>query len=73
MRQILIAMSVVLGVVLLRIGFVYFQYPAPARHQRREASGDVPAEYMSPHLRILMFYSAEATPKLGEPATIATA
>ncbi len=71
MRQPLIALSVVLGVVLLRMGFVYFQGPAlPAAPKFKAPPAGVPAEYLSPHLRILMFYSAEAAPEMGKPATV---
>ena len=71
MRQPLIALSVILGVVLLRAGFVYFQGPArPPATKVETPSVWVPDEYMSPHLRILMFYSAEESPKLGRPSTV---
>jgi len=71
MRQPLIALSIIVGVVLLRAGFVYFQGPArPAAVNLETPSVWVPDEYMSPHLRILMFYSAQAVPKLGRPSTV---
>lgn len=71
MRPIVIAVLVVLGVVLLRYGFLKFQPPAaPAGPPTEAAAPDVPEEFLSPHLRILMFYSAELRPPLGRPATV---
>lgn len=69
MRQILIALSVILGVVLLRAGFVYFGGPAPA-HRVKAPPVEVPPEFLSPHLRIMMFYSARAAPEMGKPAAV---
>jgi hypothetical protein len=71
MRQPLIALSVMIGVVLLRAGFVYLQGPARPPAAKLEApTSEMPDEFMSPHLRILMFYSAEESPRLGQPSTV---
>ncbi len=71
MRQPLIALSIIIGAVLLRAGFVYYQGPArPTATNLEMPAAGVPDEFMSPHLRILMFYSAEPSPKLGRPSTV---
>ncbi|MBE0656942.1 MAG: hypothetical protein IH602_04585 [Bryobacteraceae bacterium] len=71
MRNIIIALLVVLGVVALRFGFVRTERPAaPGGSDSSAIQPDIPEEFLSPHLRILMFYSAEAAPRLGRPATV---
>jgi hypothetical protein len=71
MRNIIIALVVVLGVVALRFGFVRNERPAtPGGSATSAVQPDIPEEFLSPHLRILMFYSAEAAPRPGRPATV---
>ncbi|MBA3973326.1 MAG: hypothetical protein C0504_03790 [Candidatus Solibacter sp.] len=71
MRNIIFALLVVLGVVALRFGFVRSDRAATRGGSvTGEAAPDVPEEFLSPHLRILMFYSAEAAPRPGRPATV---
>lgn len=71
MRPVIIALLVVLGVVVLRFAFVQVHRPAPPVGSTRvETPPEVPEEYLSPHLRILMFYSTQAAPKPARPATV---
>ncbi|HNY40191.1 MAG TPA: hypothetical protein PKJ41_07340 [Bryobacteraceae bacterium] len=71
MRQICIAIGIILTAVALRYGFVRYYTPKqPSPPAVAPEVAKTPEEYLSPHLRILMFYSAESAPPMGRPATV---
>lgn len=71
MRQICIAIGIILTAVVLRYGFVRYYTPKQANPPAFAPEvAKIPEEYLSPHLRILMFYSAVPAPPMGRPATV---
>lgn len=71
MRQILIALGILLAAVALRFGYVQFNKAArPEPPSTASAPAATPPEYLSPHLRILMFYQTDPAVPLGRPMTV---
>jgi hypothetical protein len=70
MRYILLLIVAAFIVFVVRDGFVRRSARVTATKSGAAAAPEVPAEYQSSHLRILMFYSADPTPRMGQPATV---
>jgi len=71
MRPLIIALGAVLVAITVRYGYLsfYTQTKPPAAPAASKGSS-MPEEYLSPHLRILMFYQTDPAAPLGRPLTV---